>query len=49
MSAEPCHKCPLENVLDEMSPDFSPQKKCPLDFVLAKMSFEVNILNKNVL
>jgi hypothetical protein len=33
---ELCHKCPLENVLDKMSPNFGPQKKCPLDFVLGK-------------
>jgi peptidoglycan/LPS O-acetylase OafA/YrhL len=31
---ESCHKCPLENVLDKMSPSFGPPKKCPLDLVL---------------
>ncbi len=46
---ESCHKCPSENGLDKMSPNFAPQKKCPLDFVLGKMSFEVNVLDKNVL
>ncbi len=49
MINESCNKCPLENVLDKMSPSFGPQKKCPLDFVLGKMSFEVNVLGKNVL
>ncbi len=46
---ESCNKCPLENVLDKMSPTFGPQKECPPDFVLGKMSFEVNVLDKNVL
>ena len=46
---ESWHKCPLENVLGKMSPNFGPQKKCPLDLVLGKMSFEVNVLDKNVL
>jgi hypothetical protein len=32
--SESCHKCPLENVLDKMSPSFGPPKKCPLDLVL---------------
>ncbi len=49
MINESCNKCPLENVLDKMSPNFGPQKKCPPDFVLGKMSFAVNVLDKNVL
>jgi hypothetical protein len=32
-----------------MPPSFGPQEKCPPNFVLGKMSFEVNVLDKNVL
>jgi hypothetical protein len=42
-------ECPLENVLDEMSPDFGPRKKCPLNFFLEKTSHRVNVLGKKVL
>jgi hypothetical protein len=36
--------CPWKNVLQILS-----LEKCPPDFVLGKMSFEVNVLDKNVL
>jgi hypothetical protein len=48
-------KCPLENVLDEMSPDFGPLenvlrrkcplKKCPLEMVLCHFVLRKNVLH----